>query len=211
MGTRNSTIIYLNGEPVMGNYCQWDGYPESAGVGILRVIREAGYHKLRAALENIVIISDDEIRERWAECGADLDSPFVSTDVSNRLRYPQFHRDSTGYEIIAAILDATEANPLQLPDPAEAVEFAKDGLFCEYCYVIDLDRQVFAVFQGFNAGVQTPLFTADEGSEYKAVGLVAWWSLNDLPSDGDFLATWPDGDAEDGEMRTPPPLPEPVA
>lgn len=36
MGTRNLIVIYYNGQYILAQYNQWDGYPEGQGVEILK-------------------------------------------------------------------------------------------------------------------------------------------------------------------------------
>ena len=38
MGTRNLTMVYLNGEYKVAQYGQWDGYPEATGCLILKFL-----------------------------------------------------------------------------------------------------------------------------------------------------------------------------
>jgi hypothetical protein len=85
--------------------------------------------------------------------------------------------------------------------------FASDSLFCEWGYVVDLDNNVFEVYQGFNHVPAVGRFASreeqeDGGSEYYPITLVASFPLDDLPSSSDFTkvvhdATRDDDDEED--------------
>ena len=52
MGTRNFTSVILNGEQIVCQYCQWDGYPTYTGVKILEFLRDCDVNKFKQALGN---------------------------------------------------------------------------------------------------------------------------------------------------------------
>ena len=94
-------------------------------------------------------------------------------------------------------------------------EFPLDSLFCEWGYIVDFDRNVFEVYEGFQKtrpkkGHWKGRPTAAENKvnfeahlkwckkngrepfrpktpDYKAIELVASWPFRELPSDEDFL------------------------
>jgi hypothetical protein len=57
MGTRNSTLIQVDGEYKVAQYCQWDGYPSGQGVGILESLRNSNLQKLRENVSSLESIS----------------------------------------------------------------------------------------------------------------------------------------------------------
>ena len=81
------------------------------------------------------------------------------------------------------------------------INFAADSLFCEWAYVIDLDKRTFEVYEGFN---KEPLnederfFFLEEKSykehrgvdQYHPVKLVKSWSLDELPTGEEFLGAF---------------------
>jgi len=77
-------------------------------------------------------------------------------------------------------------------------EFAKDGLFCEFAYVLDLDKNVLEVYEGFNRG--EPGRFGNEANEdgYKPVGLIKTYSLDDLPDEETFLSDLEENEEDDG-------------
>ena len=73
------------------------------------------------------------------------------------------------------------------------LEFAADSLFCEWAWVLDLDKGTFECYQGSNAEV--PLTEQDrffflrdkEEHGYYGVRLGKAWELNHLPREKTFL------------------------
>lgn len=96
-------------------------------------------------------------------------------------KYPYHSRD-VGPGILKYIEEATEEFFL-----INDLDFAGDSLFCEWCYVIDFDKNTFEVYKGFN---NKPLektehfyFLENSDTEYYPVKLVALYPLDKLPSD----------------------------
>ena len=96
------------------------------------------------------------------------------------------------------IANSSSWNGLALADNRE---FAADGVFCEWAYVIDFKANVFEVYEGFFKkddeilGRFKDMQKPDE--EYGPVSLVASWSLDDLPSEEEFLAKLEPQEEED--------------
>lgn len=84
----------------------------------------------------------------------------------------------------------------------DSIDFAADGLFCEWAWVIDLDAGTFEGYCGFG---QTPLAENDrfyflrdleEDNGYHGVRLAAKWNLDALPTDEEFLAAFKNDEEE---------------
>ena len=85
----------------------------------------------------------------------------------------------------------------------DSIDFAADGLFCEWAWVIDLDAGTFEGYCGFG---QTPLAENDrfyflrdleEDNGYHGVRLAAKWNLDALPADEEFLAAFKNDEEEE--------------
>ena len=180
MGTRNLTVVKVNGEIKVAQYCQWDGYPEGQGVDILSSLQALNLDNLKKCVMNCKFISPEEANNRWVDCGAEPGSEFVSMDVSKRFRekYPALHRD-TGAKVLGIIAKHQEGVELN-----NDLEFANDDVFCEWAYVIDLDRMVLETYDSYH-----PTPTVDDSNavlkDY-AVKLRKVDDINNLPSDKEF-------------------------
>lgn len=87
--------------------------------------------------------------------------------------------------------------------PCEMYNFVADSLFCEYAYVIDLDKNTFEVYEGF---IKTPLSEEDRfcflqerrrDETYYPVKLVKSYALNSLPSEEEFLNDFEEDEDEE--------------
>ena len=196
MGTRNLTAVYLDGEYKIAQYGQWDGYPEGQGMTALNFLRSMDEEKFKSALRNSSFISEDELMALWKQYGA-YDNGMISLYDAARMDrdYPQFSRD-TGADILYMVQNHPEGLKLQ-----NSISFAADGLFCEWAWVVDLDKRTFEGYKGFGSKPLTEqdrfYFLKDlEENGYSGVRLVAEWSIDELPSDEDFLAAFKEDDEE---------------
>lgn len=189
MGTRHLTCVVLNGEFKIAQYGQWDGYPEGAGLIIADFVRDLiankTLEKFEGIVQNLHPISDNEYRNLWIEFGVDLDSEKLLNWPTEQFfrKYPQFSRD-TGSYILNLTLD-------QKIDTVELdIRFGADSLFCEWGYVIDLDRFVLEVYRGFvkkphNDGRFAHLETED--NKYYPIQKVVEFSIHDMPNNEDYV------------------------
>lgn len=190
MGTRNLTAVFMDGEYRVAQYGQWDGYPEGQGLICLKFLRDKMNEKrFREQLNNVHFGNKEELDKLFSEFGADI-SGSISIENYDRFKkaYPELHRD-TASEILQMIQDG---NVRVLKND---LDFAADGLFCEWAYVIDLDTRRFEVYTGFH---KEPLTEKDrfyflkdkEENGYSGVHMVFSWSIDDLPTDEVFIKTF---------------------
>ena len=183
MGTRNLTIVYLEGNYRLAQYCQWDGYPTGQGATVLEFLQNLTPEKLelfKTKLKELPIRDEIYIRNLYENFRR---GTFMTLEESEdfELKYPEYHRD-TGANILNLILNQ-KIDGLKL-----SLDFAADSLFCEWAYLIDLDNKVLKVYRGFN---KTPLTETDTfyflqektvKSDYKPIKLIMSYSFNKLPS-----------------------------
>ncbi|AEO65721.1 8864f935-279e-4920-8fd5-1341344e408c [Thermothielavioides terrestris] len=165
MGTRHLICIFWKGKWYLAQYGQFDGYPEGQGVKIINFLSVArNVENLKAGLEHIYEPTSEELDAIWEECEAwdanrraqqqQPSSIFERNMYGINQLYPSLARDTSAgiLGIIARAAqteeeDRAEKKPKKIPVHLE-LEFANDTLFCEWVYVIDLDKEVLEVYGG---------------------------------------------------------------
>ena len=191
MGTRNLTAVFCDGEYKVAQYGQWDGYPSGAGVQVLEFAQS---------------ISDpynrNEFREKVGKCRWITEEECVRRNTlidDGKVKdwtktWPELSRD-TGCDILKMVMDSPDGMVLQ-----NSIEFAADSLFCEWAWVIDLDKGTFEGYKGFNDRDELKeedrfYFLKDKEREgYYGVKLVKVYPLNDLPACVTFLKDFGEDD-----------------
>lgn len=195
MGTRHLVAVQIDGTYKIAQYGQWDGYPSGAGAIVLAFLKTADLERFKRQVRRLSWISQEELERRWVQAGAKPGETFVSLAVAEafKKRWPELSRD-TGAKVLEIVYEAEQ--PLLLDD---SIDFAKDGLFCEWAYVIDLDTNTFEVWEGFGKEPATEgRFPGEVVDGYGPVFLRAKWSLDALPEGAEFLAAT-EGKAEEEE------------
>lgn len=174
MGTRNLIAVFIDGRYKVAQYGQWDGYPEGQGLGCLHFLRDEMDEELfKTKLNNLDFINSDSIRKLQR---ANPEDPFHN--------YPEFDRD-TGSKILKMIQNGS-------------IHYVRNDIIfataddCEWAYVIDFDSRTFEVYENYFDGP-----CSLDGNRFLKFSLTAHymgvlfrqkWSLDNLPSDDDFLA-----------------------
>lgn len=183
MGTRNLTLVQLDGAIRVAQYCQRDGYPSGQGATVLAFLEKhrEDLQEFERKVSKTKSLSQDEITGLWKTFGAD-DSGFVSMDISDQFNkaFPHLHRNC-GADVLEIILNSPDGLGLSLN-----TEFAGDSLFCEYAYLINLDTKELEFYSGFNKSPLTEedrfFFLQGERSEYYPIRLVQRYGFDALPS-----------------------------
>lgn len=164
MGTRGLLAFAHDGE-IKGAYNHFDSYPSGLGHAVAQFVAklpqneidEAGvqYADLKSKFKDLVAVSEDEKPTEDQKLALlKYFSPQVSTGSSDEWY---------------ALLRDTQGDPQAFLDAGfyiDGIGFAKDSLFCEWAYVIDLDREVVEVYKGFqNAPHASGRFAGGEGQE----------------------------------------------
>ena len=200
MGTRNLTCIVKDGQYQVAKYCQWDGYPEGQGLKILKYLRSLNLDKLKENLKYVIPFNYDNYNKRLIEFGVpeeDLEKNFVGYETYQKIEeylklQPSISRD-TGADILKLITETNKDIEIH-----NDLDFAADSLFCEWCYVIDFDKNTFEVYKGFN---EEPLkeserfhFLQDKcklqksfDDIYYPVKFIKLYYLDSLPTEKEFL------------------------
>lgn len=189
MGTQSLTCVVLDGQFKIAQYGQFDGYPSGQGSTALSIMREiVAQNKLdrfRDKVRTLTKLTDAQHKQLWIDVGADPSKDYVSMEIGNAFdaKHPELSR-RTGAEILSLVLNR-DITCVQISD-----DFANDSLFCEWCYVIDLDQALFEVYRGFQKQPHSKgRFSKNscESSGYYPVGLVKSYSLKSLPTTDVFV------------------------
>lgn len=193
MGTRNLTMVISNGQTKIAQYGQWDGYPGGQGATALDFLRNTDLEIFKKKLEIVRFETEVDSKEKenyLKKLGAS--GGWVTMEQGNKYdkKYPLDSRDH-GAGILKLIMDSTDKEIVLV----DSTSFAADSLFCEYAYVIDLDKNTFEVYEGFN---QTPLpeterfyslqgFNKERKEKYFPVKLAKSYPLDNLPTEEEFI------------------------
>lgn len=188
MGTRNLTAVMVDGEYKIAQYGQWDGYPSGQGVTALRFLLETDLDKFKQTMRAASFISDDE----WHEIIENHTDEGRVIYGSAHEKYWKENLSHLDRDIGAGVLKV--AGDGVVSKFKNELAFAGNSLFCEYAYVIDLDAEIFEIYEGFNKEPITdgrfvsgdPALEKEEG--YEPIRLIKSYRLNDLPSEEAFLA-----------------------
>lgn len=180
MGTRHLIAVMHDGQYKIAQYGQWDGYPSGQGLTVLRFLQKMD----RAAFTQKVDAAQFMTEADFKEFGRKVDAGEIKNWTKE---YPHLSRDA-GADVLAMVASAEPGIKLK-----NSITFAADSLFCEYAYVVDLDKGTFEVFQGFNKeplqGGERFYGVTEEGvsKEYSPVKHIHTFQLEALPTEDDFL------------------------
>ena len=187
MGTRNLTAVYKNGKYAVAQYGQWDGYPECAGQTILKfLLKPENIEELRKKIDKCVFVTQEEIDAAYKQVGVPENERFITLSQANKFHsiFPLLNRD-IGYNILSEIIKQKEEIKL-----GNSIDFANDSLFCEWGYVVDLDKNTFEIYEGYN---RKPLAKSERfynpnltENEYYPIRHIKTYFLNSLPDKDTF-------------------------
>jgi hypothetical protein len=164
MSTRSLTMVINEGKTKVAQYGQNDGYPQGQGKTILEFLQECDLEEFKEKLKEVVFLSPEEIEQIRGE-----EISVVNTDA----------------KVLKLIYDG------QAKKLVDNSDFAKHSLFCEWAYVLDLDKGALEVYRGFN---REPLEKGDRfynkkdiDKDYYPVRIIKTYSLKDLPEMEQFF------------------------
>lgn len=138
MGTRNSTIVKLNGKVVVEQYGQWDGYPTGQGQVIADFLKTVNLNDFKSKLSELKEITEEQTKE-------------VNKDPKWTQNYPYLSRDAG-----AGVLQMIAEGGVKFISLDR--DFKNDTTFCEYWYEIDLDKKTVTI----GGWIKEQVFTFDE-------------------------------------------------
>jgi hypothetical protein len=147
MGTRHLTCVFMDNEYKVAQYGQWDGYPTGAGEDIIKFLENCDLIKFRDKLTKVRFTNDkdqEEVDKFLVSIGAKNGWMDMEQSKEFQKRYYHLSRDR-GSEILDIIYKTRKKLALD-----NIIEFAYDGLFCEWVYVINLDDNTLEIYKGCN-------------------------------------------------------------
>ena len=190
MGTRNLTMVVHEGKTKVGQYGQWDGYPSGQGSTVLSFLKKTDLNHFKSQLKKCKFLTkykQTEMKKFMKSIGAENGWMNGTQAEKYYVKYPYLSRDHAAD--ILELIDESKDKTIWLNDSSS---FAADSLFCEWAYVIDLDRNTLEVYEGFN---HTPLKEGDrffglkteKDSGYSPIKLIATFNIDSLPTEEDFI------------------------
>jgi hypothetical protein len=192
MGTRNLTmVIDKAGETKVAQYGQWDGYPSCLGANLLSFLKDKETFDLFLANLSKVRFLDHEGRDKEFLEEYDKNAPEWSNNPDNRTPeqkewFSKYMSRNLSHEVLINIANSTDED-IAIKNYED---FAADSLMNEWTYVIDLSKNTFEVYGGFN---HDPLDESErfygmkKDGEYYPVKHIKTYSLDSLPSEEDLI------------------------
>tara|TARA_B100000902_G_scaffold44566_2_gene52177 strand:+ start:19851 stop:20456 length:606 start_codon:yes stop_codon:yes gene_type:complete len=191
MGTRNLTIVKHNEEIKVAQYCQWDGYPDSAGLYILNFLQRLVRPDFIRKLERCSWATTEELVKMDEIIGSIEEHNLTMHSDTWLAVFPAFHRN-TGCRILELILGDLPhygGGPKRML-LQNSFKFGGDKVFCEWAWVIDLDSNQLEVYSSSD-GSKGIFEDLDD-----PVRLTVSWDLDNLPTPEDFMTYFNDLAAE---------------
>lgn len=171
MGTRGCYGLYKNGV-TKATYNHFDSYIGGLGKDILDFVGNTSIPIMNKIFDKIELVREDDIPtiEQIENC-----QKYTDLDVSNKsiMDFYCLLRNAQG---------DLNAYKTDLKYMIDSKEFLGNSLFCEYAYIINLDKNVLEFYKGFNKVPQNNRYSkyADEKEEYKECKLLAEYPLTEI-------------------------------
>ena len=168
MGTRG-LLGFVIDDIVKASYSQFDSYPSGLGVDVANWAKGViDWGEVADQVRNLTVVDEGE-------------SP--AAEQANRLAKFTDSHVSTGDDWYSTLRNC-QGDPAAILESGfilDSVAFAKDSLFCEWAYIVNLDTQVIEIYQGFQKEVHSDgRFASEEGMRgYYPVRLVRVFDIDD--------------------------------
>ena len=141
MGTRGAYGFHKGGVDKI-TYNHFDSYPTGLGADVAAFVCQHTDEEMATIFDRIVIVDTKEkpTGDQIAEC-----MPFFDGNVSEQT-------PEEWYSLLRATQGDLEAHAMGLRYMIDNADFLKDSLFCEWGYVINLDKGVLEIYRGFQKG-----------------------------------------------------------
>lgn len=173
MGTRGCYGLYKNGV-TKATYNHFDSYIEGLGKDILDFVGNTSIPIMNKIFDKIELVREDSILtiEQIENC-----QDFTDLSVSNQ-NIMDF------YCLLRKAQGDLNAYKTDLRYMIDNKEFIGDSCFCEYAYIINLDKNVLEFYKGFNKVPQNNRYSkfanSQENGGYCECKLVAEYKLVEI-------------------------------
>jgi hypothetical protein len=187
MGTRGLICVQKGGEYKVAQCGQYDTDPEYRGFNILKFLRNVKLEVFESDISECNFYTKEQLQ--------DILSKY---EPGTMLFGAPWHRELCGvtFEEILSLIMFGNVRNLE-----NNIKFAQQSLHCEWGYVIDFDKRTFEIYKGFNKKNLTKkdrFYIGKCTEEYKPIKLAVSYSLDDLPTEEEFLDFfYPDEDEEE--------------
>lgn len=177
MGTRGLSGFHVDGKDYL-SYQQYDSYPEGVGLQVVEALRELlakyGVDGLKDKVRAIRLVN------------ASMEPTRVE-----REQYKVLHeRVSTGVDWYAQLRSLQGRVDLMVEHGimTDDATFARNSLFCEWAYCINLDTQMLEVYKGFQTSEGEGRFAGRSihGDKYGGITLFVEYPFDKIPEGDAF-------------------------
>lgn len=150
MGTRGLIGIRVGGQ-FHGTYNHFDSYPEGLGEEVADFAANLNPAALETFRGRAQALTWVDAKSTPTPEQIDRYKKFADEDVSSKklTEWYVLLRAAQGVDTLKGIADGSLAHLI------DNSEFVKDSVFCEYAYILDLDRAVLEFYKGFQREPQT--------------------------------------------------------
>jgi len=136
MGTRGAYGFYKSGITKV-TYNHFDSYPSGLGKKIIEFIKETSVEEMNKIFDSIILVSEDDTPsfEQIKEV-----SKVIETEVYNIISW---------YGLLRPVQGDLSVYKKGLRYMIDDAEFLKNSAFCEWAYIINLDKDVLEIYRGF--------------------------------------------------------------
>ena len=150
MGTRGA-VGFVVGNKIKVSYNHFDSYPEGLGKDVVEFLRKVqtdkGLDTLKANAEKLVLV-DQENKPTPALIKKYIKYADEGVASQSLKDWYCLLRNAQGVEGLSEVYQGN------LEHMIDSNSFLKDSLFCEYAYIVDVDKMQLDLFVGFQREAQ---------------------------------------------------------
>ncbi len=185
MGTRGLIGFYYKGI-TKATYNHLDSYPSGKGIEVLNSIRNRNLEDLRKVFDNIIMVQSNS-----------------KPSIAEQKKYSIYANQSVddgkldNWYVLLRNIQGTLVPYLnnKVKHMIDNKDFITDSLFCEWAYLINLDKGTFEVWKGFQLKQNKNRYSIPKSKAYKASNkdyyyscdMIAEYALDKLPTDKEFI------------------------